>query len=60
MVTGVLRHLSSRSSVTTEISAPGLSQSLEAITTLKLRQTLPLALRMGLWVPFTMVLESQR
>lgn len=56
-VTGVLRHLLSRSSVTAETSVPGLSQSLEDT---KLRQTLPLALRMGLWVPFTMVLESQR
>lgn len=46
--------------MTTEISAPGLSQSLEDTTSLKLRQTLLLALRMGLWVPFTMVLESQR
>lgn len=59
-VTGVLGHLLSRSSVTAEISAPGLSQSLEDTTSLKLRQTLPPALRMGLWVPFTMVLESQR
>lgn len=59
-VTGVLRHRLSRSSVTAETSAPGLLQSLEDTTSLKLRQTPPLALRMGLWVPFTMVLESQR
>lgn len=59
-VTGVLRHLLSRSSVTAETSVPGLSRSLEDTTSLKLRQTPPLALRMGLWVSFAMVLESQR